>query len=494
MSEMRIAIIGMGTAGVSLLKELVKYNEFEQMEVDVYDNPKNMGQGVPFQNDSDQLLINLPAKQMSLNLNNEREFYEWYQHQSIFKFSNPEYLPRFIFGHYMKDYLETYHNQYSNIHMIKEAVLEVYIESNIGDTQVEYVVCTSENLEKRRRYDIVFLTIGTMSYHDPYQLKGTPGYIKTPYPTYDTLNEVDSTDRIAIIGTGLASLDVIRFVTAHHPNLPITVTSRKGHLPSVRGNMPEIQFKYLTPEKFNEIKKECFGNVPLDEALALFKKDCEYYDIPLEELVHRRQGDPILDLTYDLQHAEALGKFQSILELTKENLNWIWNSFSREDQKIFLEKYQSILKENSNPMPPRTAKLIIDHIEKGQIEIKKGLEDVKYDGHQFCFKYEDDFKAIDKFDIVINATGSKSHLSELDQDDQLILNLENRQVVQAHPLGGIQIIPETNQIISPRYGTLKNMFALGQVTNGINQSRNGVMMIVKQAVSVVENLLNAKHD
>ena len=37
---MRIAIIGMGTAGVSLLKELVKYNEFEQMEVDVYDNPK----------------------------------------------------------------------------------------------------------------------------------------------------------------------------------------------------------------------------------------------------------------------------------------------------------------------------------------------------------------------------------------------------------------------------------------------------------------------
>ena len=38
------------------------------------------------------------------------------------------------------------------------------------------------------------------------------------------------------------------------------------------------------------------------------------------------------------------------------------------------------------------------------------------------------------------------------------------------------------------------MFALGQVTNGINQSRNGVMMIVKQAVSVVENLLNTKHD
>src|SRR5699024_3195131 len=143
-------------------------------KVDVYDNPKNMGQGIPFQNDSDQLLINLPAKQMSLNLKNEREFYEWYQQQSIFKFSNPEYLPRFIFGHYMKDYLETYHKQYKNIQMIKKEVLEVFIDADIGETNIKYVVCTSEKPDCQQQYDIVFLTVGTLSYHDPYQLKGTP--------------------------------------------------------------------------------------------------------------------------------------------------------------------------------------------------------------------------------------------------------------------------------------------------------------------------------
>lgn len=41
-------------------------------------------------------------------------------------------------------------------------------------------------------------------------------------------------------------------------------------------------------------------------------------------------------------------------------------------------------------------------------------------------------------------------------------------------MGGIQIIPETNQVISPRYGTLNNMIAIGQVTNGVNKLRNGV--------------------
>ena len=52
----------MGTAGVSVLRQLVKHKDFKQLKVDVYDNEFNMGQGVPFQNDSSQLLINLPTK------------------------------------------------------------------------------------------------------------------------------------------------------------------------------------------------------------------------------------------------------------------------------------------------------------------------------------------------------------------------------------------------------------------------------------------------
>lgn len=487
---MKIAIIGMGTAGVSVLKELVKSDQFEQMQVDVYDNPKNMGQGVPFQNDSDQLLINLPAADMSLNLDNHREFYEWYENQTTFKFSNTKYLPRFIFGHYMKDYLQQYNYKYKNICLIQEEVSEVYIESKIGNTDVQYNVCTSKETQNAKVYDVVFLCIGTLTYHDPYNLKGTTGYIHTPYPTYNTLDYVKDSDRISIIGTGLASLDVIRYVTAHHPNLPITVTSRKGHLPSVRGEMPELEFKYVTPENFNEIKQRNFGNVPLDDAICLFLKDCAELEILIERLVHRRQEDVILDLTYDLEHSEILGKFQSILELAKENLNWIWNSFSREDQKKFLADYQWILKENSNPMPPQTARLIIEHIENGIIEIKEGLESVEKVDLGFQLQFEDGTSQ--SYDIVINATGSKTHLADLDSDDQLVLNLENRQVVQAHPLGGIQIVAETNQVISPRYGTLKGMYALGQLTNGINQSRNGVMMIVKQAVSVVKHLLESK--
>ncbi len=112
---MRVAIIGMGTAGVSVLRELVKHPKFNQLDIDLYDDKVNMGQGVPFQNDSSELLINMPSKKMSLNLDDETEFWKWYKQQTDFNFDEPAYLPRFVFGHYMKSYLSMFTKKYPNI-------------------------------------------------------------------------------------------------------------------------------------------------------------------------------------------------------------------------------------------------------------------------------------------------------------------------------------------------------------------------------------------
>ena len=485
---MRVAIIGMGTAGVSVLRQLVKHENFSQLKVDVYDDDRNMGQGVPFQNDSSELLINMPSKSMSLNLDDDQEFWKWYQNQTEFNFSNPQYLPRFVFGHYMKSYLSYYNDQFDNLTIINDKVQEIFTQCDVDDTDLKYHVCTCDDEKEWREYDYLFLTFGTFSYHDPYDLKGTKGYIQTPYPTYHTLDNVKDSDRIVIIGTGLASLDAVRYVAAHHPYLPITMTSRSAALPSVRGKMTKIQFTHLTKSRFNGIMKKHFGNVPLEKVVSLFLKECEDYGIDFKKLIYRRTGNHVKDLEYDLNHEEEMGIFQSIIEHLKENLNWIWNSLSVKDQETFNRKYTKIIQLNSNPMPPRTARLLIKLIQNNELVIKKGLEDIVHKNEQFMLKYNDTTQNYELFDIVINATGSKTHLSQLDEDDQLILNLENRQIVQRHPMGGIQIIPETNQVISPRYGTLKNVIAIGQMTNGVNKLRNGVKMIVNQVVDTVSQL------
>lgn len=485
---MKVAIIGMGTAGVSVLRHLVKFKQFKQLEVDVYDNEVNMGQGKPFQDDSEDLLTNVPADMISLNQDNLNEFKEWYQSQNKFNYGDATYLPRFVFGHYMKDQLETFHNTFENINVITQEVTHMYIEEARNKILPQSInICTGDDVSSCKKYDYVFLTIGTMSYNDPYQLKGTPNYIQSPYPANRTLDNVNDEDEIAIIGSGLASLDVIRYAVSHHQKKPIIVAGRSGKLPSVRGEMIDITLNHVTPENFDYLKRQNMGVVPLEEAIELFKKECEDYSIPLQKLLKRRKYDAVRDLNYDLNHPEDVGALQSLLETIKENMDWIWNSFSREDQERFIHKYQRYIVENSNPMPQETAHLVIKEIKSGHLKVLSGLENLRHYYGKFRLGFKNSEEEI-KVDVVINATGSKKHLAQLDEDDKLLLDIADRQIVQAHPMGGIQIVPTSNEVVSPLYGTLKNMRAIGQMTNGVNYHRNGVPAIVQQAVRSVENL------
>ena len=112
----------------------------------------------------------------------------------------------------MKSYLSNYDLLFDNLTIIKHPVREIFTNSEIDETTLKYYVCTSEDMSEWKEYDYIFLTTGTFAYHDPYNLKGNKSYIQTPYPTYNTLDEVSQSDDIAIIGTGLASLDVVRYV------------------------------------------------------------------------------------------------------------------------------------------------------------------------------------------------------------------------------------------------------------------------------------------
>ena len=485
---MKVAIIGMGTAGVSVLRHLVKFKQFKHLEVDVYDNEVNMGQGKPFQDDSEDLLTNVPAHMISLNQDNLNEFQEWYRSQDEFDYGDATYLPRFVFGRYMKKQLQTFNDEFENINIVKKEVTHMYIEEAHNKILPQSInICTEDNLSSCKKYDYVFLTIGTLSYNDPYQLKGTPKYIQSPYPANRTLDYVNEEDKIAIIGSGLASLDVIRYAISHHQKKTIIVAGRSGKLPSVRGDMIDIHLKHVTLENFDHLKRQHMGVVPLEKAIELFKQECEDYNIPLQKLLKRRKYDIVKDLNYDLNHPFEVGALQSILEAVKENMDWIWNSFSREDQERFIHKYQRYIVENSNPMPQETAHLVIKEIKAGHLKILSGLESVRHYYGKFRLGFKNSTEEI-KVDVVINATGSKKHLAQLDEDDKLLLDIANRQIVQAHPMGGIQIVPTSNEVVSPLYGTLINLRAIGQITNGVNYHRNGVPAILQQSVRSVENL------
>lgn len=486
---MKVAIIGMGTAGVSTLNQLSKQKKFKNITVDIFDNAEDMGMGKPFQNDSDRLLINLPANQMSLDPQNEKDFKKWYKKNDEFDYGKAKYLPRLVFGHYMKSILNKLLQKHDNIFVHKHKVDSCYVEE-IKDERGQYKidVCYIEDDEAVcQKYDYVFLTIGMLPYKDPYQLSGLSGYIESPYPTTRALRNVKQNDDIAIIGTGLSSVDVIRYVMENHERLPLVVTSRNAQFPSVRGIRHEIDLKYINDKAIEKFKKSHKGVVPLKNVEKLFKKECEYQNINLQKMLYRFKKDNVYNMKYDLRHEDEVGHFQSFIEEVKHHMIPLWNAMTIDDKKAFLDKYGHHFKRNANPMPQSSAKQLIDWIENGDIIVKEGLENVRKYYGKFRIKYKN-VENEDSYHYVINATGPKKHLSELTEDEHFIKGLENKQIIAAHPFGGILVLPYTNEVISPKFGTMPNLKVIGQLTTGVNFDVNGVSLLVDQSVRAVKDL------
>ncbi|WP_239749306.1 FAD/NAD(P)-binding protein [Mammaliicoccus sp. H-M34] len=486
---MKVAIIGMGTAGVSTLNQLSKHKKFKNITVDIFDNAEDMGMGKPFQNDSDRLLINLPANQMSLDPQNEKDFKKWYKKNDEFDYGKAKYLPRLVFGHYMKSILNKLLQKHDNIFVHKHKVDSCYVEE-IKDERGQYKidVCYIEDDEAVcQKYDYVFLTIGMLPYKDPYQLSGLSGYIESPYPTTRALRNVKQNDDIAIIGTGLSSVDVIRYVMENHKRLPLVVTSRNAQFPSVRGIRHEIDLKYINDKAIEKFKKSHKGVVPLKDVEKLFEKECEYQNINLQKMLYRFKKDNVYNMKYDLRHEDEVGHFQSFIEEVKHHMIPLWNAMTIDDKKAFLDKYGHHFKRNANPMPQSSAKQLIDWIENGDIIVKEGLENVRKYYGKFRIKYKN-VENEDSYHYVINATGPKKHLSELTEGEHFIKGLENKQIIAAHPFGGILVLPYTNEVISPKFGTMPNLKVIGQLTTGVNFDVNGVSLLVDQSVRAVKDL------
>ena len=76
---MKIAIIGMGVAGVSVLSAMTKHPIFQKHEIILFDKPQTFGTGLPYQPDSSIILLNQTADTMSMEQNDRLDFVRWWK-------------------------------------------------------------------------------------------------------------------------------------------------------------------------------------------------------------------------------------------------------------------------------------------------------------------------------------------------------------------------------------------------------------------------------
>lgn len=407
---MKIAIIGMGIAGTSALREWTKeQRDNPTIQLTVFNDEKTFGTGKAFQPDDSCLLMNQAAKFTSIVPENDDDFVDWIREN--YGDENPEtkYYPRAKFGAYIADRMNNWLVE-SNSEIIKEKVESIHLLAN----KQYHVSSASYSAD----FDAVHLCTGTLPYKDPYHINDHINTFVDPYPMEKKLSEIPHGATIGVIGTGLTSIDVFRYTFMHRPDVNIAFFSPTGTFKTVIGDSPSVNNHYFTKENIEQIKAENNGTIPLEIYIEWFKKELVCHGLTLQEKLTADSLGSKSSIELQLSGSSEIGIVQAVLSNITFYQTDLWMALTEADKHLFIDKYYKALDKLQGAFPKETAKDLVNAWENNKFQVYDNLIDIEKNAESFTFKLENAEPI--QIDYVINATGNNRIVSHNMKDAPLI--------------------------------------------------------------------------
>lgn len=459
----RIAIIGGGPAAVAtlaqLLPELESKNLIKEVEIAVFEKSDNLGSGLPYSSPEDCYILNLPKEIMEPIMGKTGVFSQWLKDIPGCP-QDTSFPPR----HYFGQYLQFLANQLQGQNDSSGALIKYYTRCEVSDirrvqtdTQTGYQIKTSLG-----DYDsqYVILCTGHMPTSTYCHLIGAAGYRHNPWEKA-AFTEINLMDHVGIIGTGLTAIDLARKLISQGHQGQITMISRRGLLPAVLPHtVPPYTLKHLTLHNFNQLTGMGLSPLPLGTLLSLFWNEMsEAESKPLNwDTIFKSWEDisPLDWINREITEAEKRPRpWQQVLFAIYPILSNIWTYLSLKDQKIFLDKYYSTFLTYLAAFPLENAHKIKSYLQSGQLQVHGGLKDIK--GQDWHFELIREGRPAFIPQHLFNATGQGYHIAQM----PLYANMLKSRLIRQHPLGGIDVNPQTLRAVgSP------SIYAIGEPTRG----------------------------
>jgi len=482
---MEIGIIGLGVAGISILKEIDRQaakDTKEQHKITVFSKDEGFGTGFPYQPDDEALLINQFTETMSIDPDDHRDFLKWVRRTKDLDHLEKTHLPRYLFGEYLFDISRELLNKL-NVTVVREEVTDII---RLKNDQFRIKTC---HLEKT--VDVVHLTTGHLAYQDPYDLKGQINYIYNPYPVERQLNFPDDPVKVAIVGTGLTAIDAYLYIRKNNPKAQITFLSLDERFASVRAQEPETENRYLRKEKVLRHLQQGKGELSLTQVKDWFENEAQEQNIDLP-WVWKHLGEGTVDgLKQDLDHLEDLGRLQAIIHNMRECYTLLWNALKDDDKDRFLRDYSRKWAMFTAPIPQRTASLLIRDITEGESRVLSGVQSIWKEVQTFKVTF-DDLKA-ESFDFVVNGTGQHKDLTkQLALQQPVIRKLIASGLLAPCSYGGVLIDHPAMTAVSRDGESLDAFRIYGQLVSGIQFGNSNVELVAKSAKQGVRDMLTLR--
>ncbi|MFU2206023.1 FAD/NAD(P)-binding protein [Streptococcus pluranimalium] len=473
-----VAILGMGVSGLAVLLALAKHKR-QDLQIFCFDDPNHFAKGIPFQDDVDSALINSPIDDISFDYQHMSDFIEWMEENN----HNTEmtYVPRRLFGQYLSERADRLFKQL-NVTLIKQRVDKITYLPQSQEWQ-----CYLQGELFPTIFNHVHLACGQLPVIDPYQLDGCPNYIADPYPINNLAKQKWQTKKVGLIGTGLAAVDLIKWLIAN-TEVTISCFSRSSLLPTVRIlEKTSISWQFLTDDNLQKLSSSPKRQVVFEHFEALLLSELEALGFKdWQSTCNQFLGAGIKGITLSFQYPNQLYLLQQLASRVADWFTDLWPLMSLSDRERYQEVYEKAIINLRNPMPDESAKVILKAYEDGRLNIIDDVTDIvpQHSG----FSLINQSKKTSKLDIVINATGYQLTPSNLKSATPLLQSIIDQRLAQIDQAGGLSILPETTQVISPKYGIMPTLYAHGALVNGVIYQNNSTIKIQKMAERSIQPL------
>lgn len=481
----RIAIIGMGISGSATLTAY--YNAFlnqPQLElaIDCYDNATYFGRGLPFAPDTKEALMNTRSTILTYNQSKPGDYANWLK-EKLKQTEVPNYTTRELFGEYQAQHVN------DHIDKLKAHVIPYYVDEltyNHKDKTWQVIANGTSKI-----YDRVHLCFGDLPTSDFYQLGDTPAYIHKPYPLHEYPEKIKGNTRVAVIGTSLSAIDVIKFLVDEREVEQINVFSRSNLFPVVDlKDTPAIDFKWLN---LKSIQQAIFDNdylLTFDMVNEWLLKETKACDIDLEAYFEIISIKGIEGIRRSYKVADMIAVMDRIATTTTRILYYVWQYMPMSEREKFSDKYDKLFDLTKGNMPKASADRLIELEEIGRLHVQENISDIEYDEQQGIYLLVDDEgNVVNQVDWVVNATGLNDNLNTNLSQYPLLNQMLDKGYLNPDPAGGVSLSLNQFAVISPRFGVLENLHPHGTLIAGSVYRNNSITTIQRYAQQVVDYTL-----
>lgn len=369
-------------------------------------------------------------------------------------------------------------------------------------------------------------------------------YFDSPWPAKKLLERIPPGAELAVMGTSLSAIETVltltsdgRFVGDSGGRLSyipskqprrITLYSRSGLLPKVRGKVGAHVNKFLTPSGLKKIRYQNNGRLTLTATFELLNSEMEaIYGRPIDWVqLLEPAGCPADTLNHHLKEAEIGDDpegsviWQTVLCQTFPYIREWYLELADKDRQQFDRDYTSAFFTHAATQPRINAAKLLALLNAGLVKVVRLGKRYRFykddDQDRYCFDYTDrnGQARLDTYHYVVNARGQPRSLttdpSELAQNliasisaqslqesaDRAAFLRQQAAIGDRDPMSGadryatIRIDPQTHRVVLPDFGPESAVYAVGAMTRGQIIDASRAHGIACSTSTIADNLLH----